>query len=144
MPERFAPTCHGPQARPVLAARRRATRGGAVRGAMIAGMLLAGPLLAACSSISDTGFSLFADPGKYQFHNCKQIAAEMTSLTRRRQDLKALMDRADRGAVGSSVSFIAYKGDYVNAGEELELLQSAARSKKCEQDETWRSSTAIR
>jgi hypothetical protein len=105
---------------------------------------MAGALLAACSSSSDTSFSLFVDPGKYLYHNCAQIAGEMKGWTRRRQELKSLMDRADQSAGGTAVSVIAYKGEYVAAGEELELLQSTARSKKCDQDETWRSSTAIR
>src|SRR5258708_5180397 len=107
-------------------------------------MVLVGAGLAACSSSSDTSFSIFADPGKYQFHNCVQIAGEMKTWSRREQELKALMDRAEQSVGGAAVGFIAYKAEHVAAGEELELLRSAARSKKCEQDQTWRSSTAIR
>ncbi|HEY6258348.1 MAG TPA: hypothetical protein VIY51_21400 [Xanthobacteraceae bacterium] len=89
-------------------------------------------------------FSLFAEPGKYAYHSCAQIAGEIKNWTRRQQELKFLMDRADQGVGGAAVGFIAYKADYVTAGEELELLRATGRSKKCEQDETWRSNTVIR
>src|SRR5260370_20995453 len=108
------------------------------------GIVLAGAILTACSTSSDTSFSFFVDPGKYQYHSCAQIAVEMKNWSRREQELKSLMDKADQSAGGAAVGFIAYKADYVAASEELELLQSAARSKKCEQDETWRSNAVIR
>jgi hypothetical protein len=131
MPDGSAEIRHGPQAEPV-----------APRAAV--GIVLAGAMLTACSSSSDTSFSLFADPGKYQYYNCAQIAPEMKRWSSREQELKSLMDRADQSAGGAAVGFIAYKAEYVAAGEELELLRSTARSKKCEQEQTWRSSTAIR
>jgi hypothetical protein len=134
MPDWVAETRHRPQAVPA------ATRPAAVA----TGIVLAGILLAACSSSGETSFSLFADPGKYQYHNCAQIAAEMKTQSLRKQDLKALMDKADQSVGGAAVGFIAYKAEYVSAGEELESLESAARGKNCEQDATWRSSTVIR
>ena len=137
MPDRFAETRYAPQAEPVTATGRRAPP-------LVVGPILAGVLLAGCSSSPDTSFSLFVDPGKYQYHNCVQIAGEMKNWTRKRQELKSLMDRADQSAGGAAVGLIAYRGEYVAAGEELEQLQSAARSKKCDQDEAWRSSTVIR
>ena len=137
MPDRFAETRYAPQAAPFAATGRRAAP-------LVVGMILAGVLLASCSSSPDTSFSIFVDPGKYQYHNCVQIAGEMKTWTRRRQELKALMDRADQSPGGAAVGLIAYRGEYVAAGEELDQLQSAARSKKCDQDEAWRSSTVIR
>ncbi|HEY2228055.1 MAG TPA: hypothetical protein VGI22_10015 [Xanthobacteraceae bacterium] len=138
MADRFAKICLRPQAAPVATAGRRA------RAASLAVVFLAVAPLAACSTGSDTGFSLFADPGKYQFHTCAQIAGELKNWSHRRQELKSLMDRADQSVGGSAVGLIAYRGDYVAAGEELDLLQSTARAKNCDQDQAWRSSTAIR
>jgi hypothetical protein len=134
MPDRVAETRHLPQAVPA------ATRPAAVA----AGIVLAGILLAACSSSGETSFSLFADPGKYQYHNCAQIAAELKNVSKREQELKALMDRADQSAGGAAVGFIAYKADYVATSEELESLHAAARSKSCEQEPAWRSNSVIR
>jgi hypothetical protein len=142
MPDRFAQARHGRQARPA------ATPGRDAFGTRLAGraaiIVLAGAMLTACSSSSETSFSLFADPGKYLYHTCAQIAAEQKNWTQRQQELKALMDKADRSPGGAAVGFVAYKADYVAAGEELEVLHATARSKKCEQEDTWRSNSVIR
>jgi len=139
MPDRFAEMHHGPQAERVAPVRRHATRA-----AGLAGILLFGAMLAACSSSSETSFSIFAEPGKYEYYTCVQIAAAMKGQTQHLQDVKTLIDKADQSTGGAAVGFIAYKADYVATKEELESLRSAARSKSCDQDATWRSSTAIR
>ena len=130
---------HGPRAKRVAP-----VGGHAARAVGLAGILLSGALLAACSTSGDTGFSFFADPGKYQFHTCPQIADAMKAQSQHVQDLKSLIDKADQSTGGAAVGFIAYKADYVAAEEELDSLRSAARSKSCDQDATWRSSTVIR
>jgi hypothetical protein len=140
MLERFAGIRHRSQAKPVAGAAGRAAHA-ALPGA---GLMLAGALLAACSSSGNTSFSLFVDPGKYQFYSCEQIAPELKRWTTRAQELKTLMDRADQGAGGAAVGFIAYKAEYVAANEEIDMLRSTARGKSCEQDPGWRSNTAIR
>jgi len=109
-----------------------------------AGVVLACWVLAGCSSGSELSYSIFTDPGKYKYHSCAQIAAEIKNQSRREQELRGLMDKAEQSAGGAAVGLIAYKADYVATGEELEQLHFAARSKGCEQDEGWRSSTAIR
>jgi hypothetical protein len=107
-------------------------------------VLAIGLLLGGCSSGSDSSFSLFAEPGKYQFHSCEQIAAAIKTWSAREQELKTLMDRADQSAGGSAIGLIAYKADYVAAGEEIDELKATARSKKCEQAASWRSDGVIR
>jgi hypothetical protein len=144
MSDRFAEARHGPLVKPV-ATKRRCGAPAPPRATTLAAVLGAGAMLAACSSSSDTSsFSFFVDPGKYQYHTCVQIAAELKNWTQRQKDLKALIDKADESPAGAAVGFIAYKADYVAAGEELEQIHSAARSKKCEVEETWRSNTVIR
>jgi hypothetical protein len=115
-------------------------------GRPVLGVLVVGALaapLAACSSTSEATF-LFAEPGKYAYYNCPQLAVELKNWTKRQQELKSLLDRAEQSAGGAAVGFLAYRGDYVNAGEELQMLHTTAHSKNCDQDEAWRSSTAIR
>jgi hypothetical protein len=128
---------HGPRAERVAPA-----GGHAARAAGLAGILLFGATLGACSSSSS--FSIFADPGKYDYYTCTQIADAVKGQTQHLQDVKTLIDKADQSTGGAAVGFIAYKADYVATKEELESLRSAGRSKSCDQDATWRSSTAIR
>jgi len=148
MPERFA---EGRQAsrtglgatkarQAEAAAQRRAVPFAAV----LTCSFLACAFLPACSSGSDSSFTFLADPGKYEFYSCDQLTTDMKALTKRRQDLKSLMDRADQGAGGAAVGLMAYRTDYISAGEDQRLLESAARSKNCAQPETWQSNTAVR
>jgi hypothetical protein len=144
MPDRFAEIRHGPQANPVAIAKPQAAHPAPLAVPKVLVGIVLCTVLSACSSSSDTSFSLFVDPGKYQYHNCAQIAGEMKNWSNREKELQVLMDRAEQSAGGAAVGLIAYKAEFVAAREELELLQSTARSKKCQQDGPWHSSTVIR
>lgn len=100
--------------------------------------------LASCSSSIDNTLTLFADPGKYEYHSCEQIAAQIRSWSSRERELKGLMDRAEWGAGGAVVNVIAYKADYVAATEELKVLAATARNKNCDTPSSWRSNAAVR
>jgi hypothetical protein len=141
MPDEVAKIRNGPQARPPATARRLT---GYAAPRAVAGLALAGAMLAGCSSSGESSLSFFAEPGKYQYHSCAQIAAAMKNYSARQQELKTLMDKADQSPGGAAVGLIAYKAEYVAANEELESLHAAASGKNCPQDGTWRSSTVIR
>jgi len=84
------------------------------------------------------------DPGKYEFYSCDQIAANRKSVVDKLDKLKLLMDKAEKGAGGTVVSVIAYKGDYIAAQDELKVIDATARDKKCKTPENWSSTSAIR
>jgi hypothetical protein len=86
----------------------------------------------------------FVDPGKYEFYSCEQIAANRKALEKRAQELKLLMDKAEKGAGGAVVSVIAYQGEYVAVQDELKVIDATARDKKCKTPENWGSTSAIR
>jgi len=100
--------------------------------------------LAACSSSGDNAMTFFADPGKYQYHTCDQLATAAKTVSARQQELKTLIDRAEQGAAGAFVGTIAYRSDYIAATEDLRVLDATAREKNCLTPETWRSNTVIR
>jgi hypothetical protein len=108
--------------------------------------LIFSALLAACASeISNPLMGgLFVDPGKYEFYSCEQIAANRKRVATQLEQLKLLMDKAEKGAGGAVVNVIAYKGDYIAAQDELKLIDATARDKKCKTPENWDSSSAIR
>jgi hypothetical protein len=93
-------------------------------------LILAG-FLAACSSAADNPFTVFADPGKYQYYDCEQIAGQQGYWAGRAKELKMLMDKGEQATGGAIVNVIAYKADYVSANEELKVLEVTARSKNC-------------
>jgi hypothetical protein len=116
----------------------------ALRGALTIGSLLVGALLAGCSSIGDGPTTIFADPGKYQYNTCEQIAGQRKTWQTREQELRLLMDKADQGAGGAVVNVLAYKADHVAATEELKVLESTARAKNRDNPANWKSNSSVR
>ena len=105
--------------------------------------LVISTLLAACTSALEQ-LSVFTDPAKYDFYNCEQLAAQRTARKAREEELKLLMDKAERGTGGAFVNVIAYKADYTEVQEDLKLIERTARAKKCSSPENWQSNSAVR
>lgn len=101
-------------------------------------------MLAGCSTPHESTFTVFADPGKYQYYSCEQLVVQIKTWTKREEELRALMEKADQGAGGAVVNLLAYKADYVAATEELRLIDVAMRAKNCNAPPNWGSSSAIR
>jgi hypothetical protein len=103
-------------------------------------------LLGACASELSNPLvgGFFSDPGQYEFFSCEQIAANRAVVKAREQELKQLMDRAEKGTGGAVVSVIAYKGEYRAVQEQLQVIDATARDKKCKSPENWGSTSAVR
>jgi hypothetical protein len=112
--------------------------------ALAVGGLSLGSVLSACSSAGDSQLTFFADPGVYQYHSCDQIANIRKYWSTREQELKELMARAEKSTGGAVINVIAYQTDYVNAREQVGVLDASARSKNCKTPENWGSSSSIR
>ena len=104
--------------------------------------------LAACSETNSftTGnpFTVFADPGEFEFFSCEQLLPQRNGLVTRAQELKLLMDKAEQSTGGAIVNVIAYKADYVTARERLKVIEETARIKKCNFPDDAQSNAAIR
>jgi hypothetical protein len=92
-------------------------------------------LVALCALVtgcaSSDGPYVFADPGKYQYHNCQQLAVASKQKHERQRELKELIDKAERAAGGQIVSVLAYRSDYVAVNEEVQVIDAAVREKGC-------------
>jgi hypothetical protein len=86
-------------------------------------------LVAGCATSDGPYF--FADAGKYQFHSCEQLATASKQKHDRQRELKELIDKAEQAAGGQIVSALAYRSDYVAVNEELQVIDSTVRDKKC-------------
>jgi hypothetical protein len=107
-------------------------------------LLAGGALVTGCSSMGDSPVTIFADPGKYQFHNCEQLAGQRRHWSAREQELRLLMDKAEQGAGGAVINLLAYKADHVAAREELATIESAARAKNCDSSANSAGNPALR
>jgi hypothetical protein len=99
--------------------------------------------LAGCAGAVD-GPLVFGDAGKYQYHNCDQLAVAAKAQSERERELKQLINKAEEGAGGIIVSLMAYKADYVAVEEDLRIIETTARSKNCLTTSTWQSNSVIR
>ncbi|MDI3562333.1 twin-arginine translocation pathway signal [Bradyrhizobium sp. Arg816] len=94
-------------------------------------VLLAGGALSGCASMSETVAPAFADPGKYELYDCKQLEGERKALAARTADLQKLMDKAETGAGGAVVSELAYRNDYIAVRGQSQLAEEAWRRNRC-------------
>ena len=81
--------------------------------------------------MSETNFLLLADPGKYQYHTCKQLAEARKRVLDREGEFRELIDKAEKEPGGVVVGAIAYRADYVALGQELKVVDATARDKNC-------------
>ena len=94
-------------------------------------LLALGPALSGCAGMSDTISPAFADPGKYELWDCKQLEDERKNLAIRTQDLQKLMDKAETGAGGAVVAEMAYRNDYIALRGQAHFAEEAWRRNKC-------------
>jgi hypothetical protein len=129
-----------------LTARRVGARSRTLAAPVLSALAVSGfaITLAACSTAGDSSFTVFADPAKYLYYSCQQLAAQKQHWTTRERELQLLMDKAEQGAGGAVVNLIAYRADHVAATEELKLIDKTTRDKKCETPASWQSNSVIR
>ena len=96
-----------------------------------AALLAAGFSLSGCAGMSETVAPAFADPGRYELYDCKQLEGERKSLASRTMELQRLMDKAETGAGGAVVSELAYRNDYVGVRGRAQMADDAWRRNKC-------------
>lgn len=99
-------------------------------GALLA-PLAAGVALSGCAGMSEMVAPAFADPGKYELYDCKQLETERKALANRTADLQRLMDKAETGAGGAVVSELAYRNDYIAVRGQAQLADEAWRRNNC-------------
>jgi hypothetical protein len=100
--------------------------------------------LAGCGTISDeTASRAFMAPGRYDMYPCANIDARIKEVRERRIELEQLMARSSQGAGGEFVNAIAYRGEYLQTGGELEELARASSDKKCAVDSAFSSRRTV-
>jgi hypothetical protein len=85
-------------------------------------------LLAGCAAES---VDLFVRPGRFNYLNCTEIAAATRTTAAREQELKTLIERAEKETFGVLVAAAAYRSDLLRTQGELKQLAETAQDKKC-------------
>jgi hypothetical protein len=88
-------------------------------------------VLSGCASVGDTVATAFADPGKYELWDCKQLETERKNLATRAAELQGLMAKAETGVGGAVVAEVAYRNDYVAVRGQQKFAEEAWQRGKC-------------
>ncbi len=107
-----------------------------MRVAVVASAALA---LAGCAgtsaSMQDVAVAdAFVDPSIYEFYDCKQLATERATLTKRLADNQQLKDKARTGVAGSAVAELAYGNDTLSLRGQLRLVDRMWRRSRCDNE----------
>lgn len=107
-----------------------------MRAAFVASAALA---LAGCAgtsgSMQDVAVAdAFVDPSIYEFYDCKQLATERATLTKRLADNQQLKDKARTGVAGSAVAELAYGNETVSLRGQLRLVDRMWRRSRCDSE----------
>jgi hypothetical protein len=105
---------------------------GAMRRLVVFGVWCAALALGGCASDALHTGGFWAQPGKYDFLKCPDIAKLMLSTSTRERDLVSLMERADKEAVGPVINLMVYRSDLEQVRADLALLQETSRQKGCD------------
>jgi hypothetical protein len=101
--------------------------------AIAATMLLAPCIgLGGCADMSDSLTTAFADPGKYDLYDCKQLETERKNLANRAAELQGLMTKAEGGVAGPVVAELAYRNEYVAIRGQARFAEEAWQRNKCQ------------
>jgi hypothetical protein len=92
-------------------------------------LLLTAPL-AGCAGTFEQQ-SLFAQPGKFRFLPCKDLAARGVGLATRERELTSLMERASQGTGGSIINPLVYGPDLEQVRADTRELQKTQNEKNC-------------
>jgi hypothetical protein len=90
-----------------------------------------GVALSGCADMSESMSPAFADPGRYDLYDCKQLETERKNLATRSAELQGLMAKADTGFAGPVVSELAYRNEYVAVRGQTHFADQAWQKNRC-------------
>jgi len=102
-----------------------------LRAAAVMALLVLGIGLGGCADMSDSLTVAFADPGKYDLYECKQLEVERKNLANRAAELQGLMAKAQTGVAGPVVAELAYRNEYVSIRGQARFAEEAWQRNKC-------------
>ena len=84
---------------------------------------------AACAG--DAAEQLLVRPGRFDYLSCPEIAKTRETAAKREQELKTLIERAEKESFGVLMAAASYRGDYLQAQGQQKMLAEVARQKNC-------------
>lgn len=89
-------------------------------------------LVAGCAG--EPAEQLFIQPGRFDYMDCPEILRLTQVTAKREQDLRTLIERAEREPVGKVLAVPSYRGDLLKAQGEQKMLAEVLARKQCPPD----------
>lgn len=96
---------------------------------MQAAAVVSATLIAGCAG--DAAEQFLVRPGRFDYLSCAEIAKAGETAAKREQQLKALIERAEKESFGILMAAASYRGEYLQAQGEQKMLAEVARQKNC-------------
>jgi hypothetical protein len=87
--------------------------------------------LAACGLLGEGASHVFVAPGKFDYHNCAQLAESGRGLREREQELSELMARAAETRAGEFVGAVAYRTELMQTRGQIKQIAEVSAQKNC-------------
>lgn len=100
-------------------------------------------LLGGCGMVGASSTSAFISPGRFDYHNCDQLAESGRNLRGREQELSELTARAAQGPAGEFVGAVAYRTELLQTRGQLKQIAEVAERKNCAAQSKWKSDRAL-
>ncbi|MCL2713331.1 MAG: twin-arginine translocation pathway signal [Alphaproteobacteria bacterium] len=101
------------------------------RSLFLSALIAGGFTLCGCADMSETLSPAFADPGKYDLWDCKQLEGERKNLATRSEELQKLRSKAETGVGGSVVAEMVYGNDVVAVKGQSHYVDKAWQRNRC-------------
>ena len=99
--------------------------------AWVASSMLLLVFLGGCGLVGEKSTNSVIDPGRYEFHNCDQLAAQSQGLQAREHELVALMQQAAQSPGGEVIGAVAYRTELVQIRGYLKQIAGYSEKKNC-------------
>src|SRR5690242_14528979 len=98
----------------------------------LSGVLLLAGFTAGCAG--DAAEQLFVQPGRFDYLSCPELVSERKKSAQREQELKILIDRAEKEPIGVVLAAASYRGEILRVQGEQKMQAEVMERKKCPPD----------
>lgn len=96
------------------------------------GALLLTGLVTGCAG--DVAEQFFVRPGRFDYLSCPELVRAAQATARREQELKELIDRAEKESIGVLLAAGSYRTEHLRAKGEQKMQAELIREKNCPPD----------
>ena len=94
--------------------------------------LLLAALAAGCAG--DAAEQIFVRPAHFEYLSCPELVGALQNAAKREQELKVLIERAEKESIGVLIAAASYRGDLLRAQGEQKIVAETISRKNCPPD----------